>query len=129
MFRPVPMIQVNALVLKRDERALLHALGKAGVVHLSRTEPGPDTAPLQTPDQGPDLGRCEELLRRITVLRRGLGVGDRAGGDEPDALTLEQVDAAAGRNGAIVERIVGSPGPARAAVGPIDDADGANRRL
>ena len=57
MFKPAPMVQINALVLQRDERALLYGLGTAGVVHLSRTDAGPQTAPQVPPDKSPELNR------------------------------------------------------------------------
>ena len=92
MFSPAPMIQVNALVLKRDERALLYALGKAGVVHLARTEAGPQTAPLEPPDHSSELAQCEDLLRRLENAYTLLDVTDQPPGDEAVALSLDQVD-------------------------------------
>ena len=92
MFSPAPMIQVNALVLQRDERALLYALGKAGVVHLTRTEAGPQTAPLEPPDHSADLARCEDLLRRLENAYTLLEVTDQPPSEEAAALSLDQVD-------------------------------------
>jgi V/A-type H+/Na+-transporting ATPase subunit I len=92
VFKPAPMIQVNALVLQRDERALLYGLGRAGVVHLSRTAAGPQTAPLEPPDRSLDLAHCDELLRRIQAVRQVCGVADAPALEEPDVLALEQVD-------------------------------------
>jgi V/A-type H+-transporting ATPase subunit I len=86
------MIQVNALVLQRDERALLYALGKAGVVHLARTAAGPQTAPLEPPDRSVDLARCDDLLRRLENAYHALDVADHAPSDEPVTITLDQVD-------------------------------------
>ena len=92
MFKPAPMAQINALVLQRDERDLLHGLGKAGVVHLSRTESGPQTAPLAPPDRSPDLARCDDLLRRIEDLSHAHGIVESPPGDEIVAMRMDQVD-------------------------------------
>lgn len=92
MFKPAPMVQVNALVLQRDERALLYGLGRAGVVHLSRTAAGPQTAPLEPPDHSQDLACCDELLRRIEAVRRARGVADQLPCEGSASLTLDQVD-------------------------------------
>ena len=93
MFRPVAMARLSAVVLERDERAVLRGLGRLGVMHLLRTRPGPDTAPLAPPDRTAELARCDELLARIDNLRRRLGVGptpERAA--EPVEITLEQIE-------------------------------------
>lgn len=70
MFSPAPMVQVRALVLQRDERRLLYALGRAGVVHLSRAESPLDATLRQALDRSDELARCADLLRRIDGLRR-----------------------------------------------------------
>ncbi|MFO7903132.1 MAG: V-type ATPase 116kDa subunit family protein [Pirellulaceae bacterium] len=101
MFKPEPMVQVNALILKRDERVVLDRLGRAGVMHLSRTEAGPGTAPLDPPDKGPDLARCGALLQRLEDACSALEITDRPAGvdhcsDREDLtdreFTLEEVD-------------------------------------
>ena len=86
------MVQINALVLQRDERALLYGLGKAGAVHLSRTEAGPHTAPLAPPDKSPDLARCDDLLRRFENLHHAHGVVESPPSDEIVTMSLDQVD-------------------------------------
>ncbi len=86
------MVQVNALVLERDERAVLCALGHAGVVHLSRTEAGPDTAPLDPPDKGSELARCEELLARIEAATKALDLADAAWVAQDILMSLDEVD-------------------------------------
>jgi V/A-type H+-transporting ATPase subunit I len=92
VFRPAPMVQVSALVLKRDERAVLYGLGRAGAVHLSRTEAGPQTAPLDPPDRSPDLAHCDDLLRRLENVYQALDIADRQPGDKTVTMTLDQVD-------------------------------------
>ncbi|MCL4206505.1 MAG: hypothetical protein KJ000_28820 [Pirellulaceae bacterium] len=92
MFSPAPMVRVSALVLKRDERALLYGLGRAGVVHLARSESDPQSEPLATLDESPALATCEELLRRIEALRGALGIGHQPPAGETEPLTADQVD-------------------------------------
>lgn len=92
MFKPEPMVHVNALILKRDERVVLDGLGRAGVMHLSRTEAGPSTAPLAPPDKGPDLARCGALLQRLENLYSALEITERPASERLESLTLDQVD-------------------------------------
>ena len=92
MFRPAPMVQVQALVLQRDERALLFGMGRAGVVHLARAEAGPQDASLEPPDRSPELAHCDELMRRIKAVRRGCGAPDPASCEEVVSMTLDEVD-------------------------------------
>jgi V/A-type H+/Na+-transporting ATPase subunit I len=92
MFSPEPMVRVSALVLKRDERALLYGLGRAGVVHLARSEsdlPDAQPAPL---DESPALATCEELMERVETLIRVLRIPEQPPIDESVAMTLDQVD-------------------------------------
>ena len=74
MFRPVPMLRLTAVVLKRDQRAVLRGLGDLGAVQLLRVRPGPDTAPLDPLDRPAEIARCERLLARIADLRRTLEI-------------------------------------------------------
>ena len=46
MFEPVRHDASALVILERDERAVLRHLGRAGVMQLTRTPAGPDTAPL-----------------------------------------------------------------------------------
>jgi len=72
VFSPVAMKRASVVVLERDERSVLRALGRLGAIHLLRTKAGPDTAPLEPPDRTADLARCDELLSRLENLRRRL---------------------------------------------------------
>jgi V/A-type H+-transporting ATPase subunit I len=86
------MVQVNALILKRDERAVLYGLGRAGVIHLARTEAGPSTAPLEPPDKGADLARCGALLQRLESAFRALEITHLPAADRPVSIDLDQAD-------------------------------------
>ena len=65
MFKPVPMLYLRAVVLSRDERNVLRGLGDLGVVHTTKSEAGPETAPIAPPDNAAEMGRCDELVERI----------------------------------------------------------------
>jgi V/A-type H+-transporting ATPase subunit I len=64
------MMRLSAVVLGRDERAVLAGLGRMGVMHLTRTPAGPETAPLAPPDRSEFLTRCDQIQARIRELRR-----------------------------------------------------------
>ena len=68
MFKPVPMLYLRAVVLSRDERNVLRGLGDLGVVHTTKSEAGPETAPIDPPDNAAEMGRCDELVERIDAL-------------------------------------------------------------
>ena len=81
MFKPVPMLYLRAVVLSRDERNVLCGLGDLGVVHTTKSEAGPDTAPINPPDNAIEMGRCDELAARIdAILEAFAQSGDSAPG-------------------------------------------------
>lgn len=87
MFRAAPMTQLTVLVLARDERPVLRALGQLGAMQLVRMPAGPETAPLDAPDPGADLGRCDRLVAQVEATRRALGIGltpGPSGGEFPE---------------------------------------------
>lgn len=95
MLRSVPMKRLSAVVLERDQRAVLRALGRLGVLHLIRTPAGLETAPLPPVDRSAALRRCDELLARIDNLCRRLDIQLPAeGAAEPPEMSLDRIDAA-----------------------------------
>lgn len=93
MFRPVPMKRLSAVVLERDERAVLRVLGRWGVMQLTRTAAGPDTAPLPPRDRSHELARCDRLLARVEDLRRSLAIQTPAEASaEPLQTSLDQAE-------------------------------------
>ncbi len=72
MFKPVAMTRLSVVVLERDERTVLRQLGRAGVMQLTRTVAGPDTAPLAPRNCSADLARLERLSLRLGSLRQAL---------------------------------------------------------
>ncbi len=78
MFSPVKMSRLEAVLLKKDARAVLRGLGAAGALELAVSAPGPDTAPSAPADNRPALDDCAWLLARLAALRRELGAAARA---------------------------------------------------
>ncbi len=72
MFEPVRMTRLRLVILERDERAVLRHLGRVGVMQLTRTPAGPDTAPLSPRNRSEELARLERLSSRLENLRRSL---------------------------------------------------------
>lgn len=83
MFKPVPMSRLRAILLEEDERAVLWSLGQRGIVHLTRTPAGPNTAPLQPYDGKAELDRTDDLLERCRKLIPNSAT------PEPEAVPLE----------------------------------------
>jgi V/A-type H+-transporting ATPase subunit I len=90
MFRPAPMLRLSAVVLERDQRAVLRGLGQLGAAQLTRTQSGPDTAPLTPRDRSKELARCDRLLARVEELRRSLEIAPLA--EAPAELTEMTLD-------------------------------------
>jgi V/A-type H+-transporting ATPase subunit I len=72
MLNPEPMAQVSAIVLAREERAVLRRLGELGAVQLIRTPTDPETTPLKTVDHSEALARCDRFLERVETLAQRL---------------------------------------------------------
>ena len=68
MFKPVPMLYLRAVVLSRDERNVLRGLGDLGVVHTTKSEAGPETAPIAPPDNAAEMERCDAVVARIDAI-------------------------------------------------------------
>jgi len=66
------MLRLRALVLERDERAVLRELGGLGIMQLIRAPASGDTAAFAARDRTAELARCEALLARVHELRRSL---------------------------------------------------------
>jgi V/A-type H+/Na+-transporting ATPase subunit I len=73
VFRAVPMVRLQAVVLERDEHAVLRGLGQLSAVQFTRVEPGPDTAPLPPRDRPEELARCNRIQTRCEAVRKSLG--------------------------------------------------------
>lgn len=100
MLDPLPMVRLGAVLLGRDERAALEALGELGLLHLIQGRAGPDTAPLEPPPVGPALSHWDRLLERAEGLRQTLGLapvnaGERSQPEAPEQ-ALQGLEARAG---------------------------------
>ena len=73
MFKPVPMLYLRAVVLLRDERNVLRGLGDLGVVHTTKSEAGPESAPIAPPNNAIEMQRCDEAVSRIDALLEAFG--------------------------------------------------------
>ena len=92
MFEPVRMSRLRLVVLERDERAVLRHLGGAGVVQLTRTPAGPDTAPLAPRNRGGELARLDQLSSRLDHFRRSLELPPVGEPSKPSEMSLEQAE-------------------------------------
>jgi len=92
MFRPVTMSRMSVVVLERDERVVLRELGRLGVLQLTRTLAGPDTATLSPRDCGKEMTLCDRLLARVEELRKSLELASFAQAIKTPALTLPEAE-------------------------------------
>ncbi len=74
MFRAVSMMKIQAIVLARDERAVLNDLGHLGVIHLTRAPFDPDTVHLTFADNSSELARYDLIRSRVLELRKALDI-------------------------------------------------------
>ena len=68
------MLYLRAVVLLRDERNVLRGLGDLGVVHTTKSEPGPEAAPIAPPNNAIEMQRCDEVVSRIDALLEAFGM-------------------------------------------------------
>ncbi len=76
MFSAVPMRRLQAVVLARDERAVLRGLGPLGAVHLARTDA--EATLSSPPDHLEAIARCDRLLARCDELAIPYAAGTSA---------------------------------------------------
>lgn len=86
------MRRLSALVLERDERAVLFELGRLGCLELVRTAADDDLAPLVQHDKAEQLGRCDRLLTRAVELQRVWEPLPAAPASVPESLTLAEAE-------------------------------------
>jgi V/A-type H+/Na+-transporting ATPase subunit I len=101
MFRTVPMMRLQAVVLARDERAVLKGLGRLGAAHLTHMRSGSETAPLTPVDYSGELARYDRTKTRVQELRQALEINYPAaigmilpltGKPRPSKMALNQVE-------------------------------------
>jgi V/A-type H+-transporting ATPase subunit I len=87
------MKRLSVVVLQRDERVALRALGYLGATQLERSEAGPETAPQEPPDRSGELARCADLSVRIDALCRRLDLREfPPAGERLPETSLEEID-------------------------------------
>ncbi|HEU5395889.1 MAG TPA: V-type ATPase 116kDa subunit family protein [Verrucomicrobiae bacterium] len=86
------MTRLRMVILEPDERAVLRSLGRLGVLQLTRTAAGPDTAPLSPRNRAQEFARVERLSSRLDELRRSLELPPAEPPPELPELSLDQVE-------------------------------------
>ena len=66
MFKPVQMKYLRAMVLSRDEKVVLKALGRVGLMQLSSS--GKEQSPMPPVDNGEEIALCDGGIRRRICL-------------------------------------------------------------
>lgn len=74
MFRAVPMMQLQMLVLARDERSVLEGLGDSGAIQLMIAHQVPDTTSLDTPDYSREIASYDRMRTSVQGLRQLLEI-------------------------------------------------------
>lgn len=92
MFRAVPMMHLQVVVLAQDERPVLKGLGRLGAVQLTSTPSGPDTAPMDPSDGTMELARYGSIRARVKELRQSLEILPVSRGPEPAEITPEEAE-------------------------------------
>jgi V/A-type H+/Na+-transporting ATPase subunit I len=106
MFRPVPMLQIRAVVLERHQRAVLKDWARLGAVQLVPQPVGLETAAMVPRENSAKLAQCERVLGGIGALRQTLGAAAVVQGRArpPDTLKELTLDEAEQQLHALEER-------------------------
>lgn len=86
MLKPVSMLWLRAVVLERDERRVLEALGAMGVLHIARAKANGGSDELAPPDRSKELAHCARIRDRAADLRRLLDLPPTTGCSKESAL-------------------------------------------
>ncbi len=92
MFRPVPMMRVQVVVLEQDERAVLEDLGRLGILQLTRAPADTGAGPSAAVDRSAELTRCDRIRSRIDELRQSLEVPIPAVQAQEGEMGLDQAE-------------------------------------
>lgn len=92
MFRAVPMTRIHAVVLARDERAVLKGLGRLGAVQLTRFPSGEDIPSMATADNAGEMERYEGIRARLQELHQSLNIPALTGEFRGAEMTPEQAE-------------------------------------
>lgn len=90
MFRPLPMLRLNLLVLAREERTVLQVLAQSGAIQLVRTQAGAEIPPH---DHASQIAKCVHLASQIEELQKSLGIAPPTQmPPEPRSMSLEEAE-------------------------------------
>jgi V/A-type H+/Na+-transporting ATPase subunit I len=92
MFRTVPMVRMQAVVLARDERSVLKGLGQLGAAQLTRMRSGSETPALTSVDYSGELTRYDRMKARVQELRQSLEILTLTKESRPAKMALNQVE-------------------------------------
>ena len=90
MFKPVRMKYLRAIVLSKDERAVLRELGRLGLVHVAKAA-ADDASPMPPPDNSDEIARCDALVAKAGELLKTLGESPD-GPTEPFLAPLDEIE-------------------------------------
>jgi vacuolar-type H+-ATPase subunit I/STV1 len=74
MFSATPMLRLEIIVFARDTRMVLQVIGQAGAMQFLQTPVDSDQELLSVSDQKDAIAQCDNLLARITEIRRTLNI-------------------------------------------------------
>jgi len=92
MFKAVPMVHLQTIILAQDERDVLRDLGELGAVHLTRAESGTDMVSLTPAERVSELARYELIRSRIQELRKSLEIPSVVKEIELKEMSLEDIE-------------------------------------
>lgn len=92
MFKPEPLVYLEAVILKQDERAVLKEIGKIGAVHLEKTRSGYGDEAKESTELLSIAQKIEQLQGRILELRQMLNLPFSEKTYKPQEMTVEKAE-------------------------------------
>lgn len=92
MFKAVPMVYLQAIILAQDERNVLKGLGELGAVHLTRTPSDVESITLTPTAWSNEFARYESLRSHIQEFRQLLEIPSVTHELLPQEMTLEEAE-------------------------------------
>ena len=92
MLSPVSMVRLDAVLLERDEHAVLKEFGSLEAIEFTPGRPGPDSAPLPPRDFAREIGMCLHVRSRVEDLRRSLALAPLTGDHMLAEVTLQEAE-------------------------------------
>lgn len=92
MFSAEPMMHIQAVILARDERAVLKGLGGLGAIHLTKTKTGYGHESTDMPDKSNELVRLENIRNRIQEIRQSIDLPPSNREIASEDMSIEKAD-------------------------------------